>query len=350
MRAIPSRSTMPIMECIYIQSQNDKITFTSNDGEMAIETEVRGGIVKEGHVAIEAKIFSEIIRRLSDDEVTITVADNYMVTIDCGRAHFNIPGKDGEDFTGIPEVARNNYVGISQFSLKEIIRQTIFSISESDNNHMMAGELMEISGNKMQMTSLDGYRVSIRRIELKDNYPDNKVIIPGKTLNDVCKILSGGVEDEVLIFFTQNNIVFEFDETTVVSRLIEGEYFKVSSFTTSDYETKVTVNKKDLMGCIDRSSLLIKESDMKPLIMTVNDSNMQLLLKSAMGTLNEEIDVAKTGKDIMIGFKPAYLADVLRVIDEDEVTIYMQSTMRPAYIKDEADSYFYLILPLNFTV
>ena len=350
MKAVPSKTTMPIMECIYIQAEGDKITFTSNDGEMAIQTTLEGRVEKSGHVAVEAKKFFEMIRSMPDDDIYITVGEDYGVSIDCGRAHFSISGKEGEDFSGIPAVAKSNYVSLSQFSLKEIIRQTIFSISETENNHMMAGECMEIIGNRMQLSSLDGYRVSIRKILLSDNYGDNKVIIAGKALSDICKIISGGVDDEILLFFTKNYIMFEFDDTIVVSRLIEGEYFKLSAMIQKDYETKVTVNKRDLLGCIERSQVLVKESDIKPIIMNIEDGKMSILLKSSMGTFNEEIDIEKTGKDLMIGFTPSYLADALKAIDDEEISIYMQNSRRPAYICDDADSYLYYILPLNFNV
>lgn len=350
LKAVPAKTTMTIMQCILINCSAGQISFTANDGELAIETIVDGTIVEPGHVAIEAKIFSEIIRRLPDNDITIDVDDHYSVKITCEKAKFDISGKEGDDFTGIPMIVRDRYISISQFNLKEIIRQTIFSISDSDNNHMMAGELFEIKGDRLQIASLDGHRISIRRLELKDTYEDNKVIIPGKTLNEISKILTGGVDDEVLIYFTKNHILFEFEKTTVVSRLIEGEYFKINNMISADYETKIVINKRELVGCIDRATLLIRENDKKPLIMNITDDTMELKLMSAIGSLREDIAVTKTGKDIMIGFNPVYLSDALRVIDDEEVTLYMVNPKAPCFIKDENESYIYLILPVNFNI
>lgn len=350
LKAIPAKTTMTIMQCILINCSAGQISFTSNDGELAIETIVEGTIVDPGHVAVEAKIFSEIVRRLPDNDVTIEVDDLYSVKITCEKAKFDISGKEGDDFTGLPSIVKDHYISISQFNLKEIIRQTIFSISDSDNNHMMAGELFEIKGDRLQIASLDGHRISIRRLELKDTYEDNKVIIPGKTLNEISKILSGGMEDEVLIYFSKNHILFEFEKTIVVSRLIEGEYFKINNMISADYETKVVINKRELMGCIDRATLLVKENDKKPLIMNITDDTMELKLMSAIGSLREDIEITKTGKDIMIGFNPVYLMDALRVIDDEEVTLYMVNPKAPCFIKDENESYIYLILPVNFNI
>ena len=198
------------------------------------------------------------------------------------------------------------------------------------------------------MVSLDGHRISIRKIELKDSYSDKKVVVPGKSLQEISKILSGETEDEVHIFFTSNHIVFEFDTTTVVSRLIEGEYFKINQMLSSDYETKFVINKKELLSCIDRATLLVKEGDKKPIIFTITDGNMEIRINSQLGSMKEEIDIEKEGKDIMIGFNPRFLIDALRVIDDENVTVYMVNPKAPCFIRDEEQKFIYLILPVNF--
>ena len=212
----------------------------------------------------------------------------------------------------------------------------------------MTGELFEISGNHLKVVSLDGHRVSIRNLELKENYEDRKVIVPGKTLIEVSKILSGELDALVNLFFTKNHIVFEFDDTTVVSRLIEGEYFRIDQMLSSDYETKVKVNKKEFLNCIDRATLLIRESDKKPIIIQIGDGEMRLKLTSGVGSMNEEIVIEKEGKDILIGFNPKFLIDALRVIDDEMVTLYLVNSKAPCFIRDEKESYIYLVLPVNF--
>ena len=238
---------------------------------------------------------------------------------------------------------------VSQFSLREVIKQTIFSISDNESNKMMTGELFEINGNHLKVVSLDGHRVSIRNLELKEEYEPRKVIVPGKTLIEVSKILSGELDALVNLFFTKNHIVFEFDETTVVSRLIEGEYFRIEQMLSSDYETKVKVNKKELLNCIDRATLLIRESDKKPIIVQISDGEMRLKLTSGVGSMNEEIVIEKEGKDILIGFNPKFLIDALRVIDDEMVTLYLVNPKAPCFIRDEKGTYIYLILPVNFS-
>ena len=347
-KAVPTRTTMAILECLLIDASANEIKLTANDMELGIETKIEGEIAERGVIALDAKIFSEIVRKLPDSDVTIETDASFKTTITCEKAKFNIVGKSGDDFSYIPYIERNEPIIMSQFTLKEVIRQTIFSIADNDNNKLMTGELFEIEENDLKVVSLDGHRISIRNIELKNNYSHKKVVVPGKTLQEVSKILPGSAEDEVSIFLTDNHIVFEFENTTVVSRLIEGEYFKIEQMLSSDYETKVKINKRELLDCIDRATLLVKEGDKKPIIMNITDDSMELKINSFIGSMNEDIDIAKEGKDILIGFNPKFFIDALRVIDEEEVTLYMVNPKAPCFIKDDEGTFIYLILPVNF--
>lgn len=349
-KAVPSKTTMPILECILIDASKGEIKFTTNDMELGIETIVKGDIVEKGIIALEAKLFSEIIRKLPDSDITISTDARCQALITCENSQFNISGREGDDYPYIPFVEKDHSISISQFTLKEVIRQTIFSIAQNENNKMMTGELFEITDNMLKVVSLDGHRISIRKIELKESYEHRKVVVPGKTLIEISKILSGETDDIVNIYFTKNHILFEFDDTIAVSRLIEGDYFRIDQMLSSDYETKITINKKELFNCIDRATLLIKESDKKPIIIGIDDKNMELKMNSQIGSMNEHIEIEKEGKDILIGFNPRFLIDALRVIDDETIQIYLVNSKAPCFIKDENESYIYLILPVNFNV
>ena len=347
-KAVPSKTTMPILECILIDATTDIIRLTANDMELGIQTDIEGEILERGMIAIDAKILSEIVRKLPDNDVVIETNDTLQTTIVCEKAKFDISGKPGEEFSYLPVIEKEDSIEISQFTLKEVIRQTIFSIADTESNKLMTGELFEIKDSMLRVVSLDGHRISIRKIELKDQVNDKKLVVPGKTLIEVSKILSGELESQVYISYTNNHIVFEFDNTIVVSRLIEGEYFKIDQMLSSDYDTKVKINKKELLSCIDRATLLVKEGDKKPIIINIGDEVMELKIKSQIGSMNEEIVINKEGKDLLIGFNPKFLIDALRVIDEEEVTLYLMNAKAPCFIKDDNESYIYLILPVNF--
>ncbi len=348
-KAVPSKTTMSILECILIDSTKGNIKLTANDMELGIETIIEGEIIEKGIVALDAKIFLEIVRKLPDNDITIETDNNLKTVINCEKSQFTIIGKSGDDFSYLPIVEKNNPVIVSQFTLKEVIRQTIFSISDNDTNKMMSGELFEINNDELKVVSLDGHRISIRKIKMKNSYSTSKVVIPGKTLSEVNKILTGDADKDVNIYFTDKHIIFEFDNTTVVSRLIEGEYFKIDQMLSNDYETKVKINKRLLLDCIDRATLLVKEGDKKPIIMNIANTTMELKINSTVGSMNEDIDIDKNGKDLMIGFNPKFLIDALRVIEDEEINMYLVNPKAPCFIRDDENNYIYLILPVNFT-
>ena len=350
MKAIPGKTTMMILECVVIEVKDNQIKLIANDLQLGIETLIDGEIKQEGSVAVGAKVFFEIIRKLPSDNVSITVDEDYHMNISCGKAKFNIMAKATDEFPYLPNIVKDKNVNISQFTLKDIIRQTVFSISDNENAKVMTGELFEIHDSELKVVSLDGHRISIRKVKLNQSYDDVSVIIPGKTLIEISKIINGGMDDEVSIFFTDKHVLFEFEDTIVLSRLIEGEYYKIDKMLSTDYETKVTVNKREMLECIDRSTLLLKESDKKPVIIDVQDDYMKFAMNSAIGSMDEDIDASKEGKDILIGFNPRFLMDALRVIDEDEITMYMINPKAPCFIRDQEETYIYLILPVNFNV
>ena len=348
MKAVPVRTTMTILECILIDAKSNIITFTANDMELGIETQVTGLIQERGMVALDAKIFSEIIRKLPDNDVTISTDERMNTTIVCEKAKFCIMGKEGDDFSRLPFIEKNESIVLSQFSLKEIIRQTLFSAAQNDTNKVITGELFEIRNNHLRVVALDGHRISIRTIEMKEDYPDQKVIVPGKTLSEISKILSGETQDLVHIYITTNHMMFEFDQTVVVSRLIEGSYFRVDQMISGDYETKVRMNRRELIESLDRSILLVNENDKKPIILNMENDVMDISISSQMGSLNEKIDIEMEGKTLKIGFNPKFIMDALRVIDDERIDLYFINSKAPCVIRDSESSYVYLILPVNF--
>lgn len=346
-KAVSTKSTMSNLQCILIEASLNDVKLIANDIDLGIETIIEGEVKEPGRVALDAKLFSEIIRKLPDSDVLIETNANSQASIRCERSNFNIPGTSGEDFNYLPEVQKEKHITLSQFSLKEIIRQTIFSISDQENTKIMTGELFEVNGDQLKVVSLDGHRISIRRITLKESFDSFKVIIPGKTLIEVSKILNGGTEDDVDVYVTDKHILFEYDNTKVVSRLLEGEFYKIDQMLSNDYETKFKVNKKEFTNCIDRASLFIKESDKKPIILNIENSSIYMRINTAMGSMNEELEIKKEGKDLKIGFNPKFLMDALRVIDDEEISIYMMNAKSPCFIRNEDNSYIYLILPVS---
>jgi DNA polymerase-3 subunit beta len=315
--------------------------------ELGIQTVAQGVILERGMIAVDAQIFSNIIRKLPDNDVSIETSGE-KVMINCENSKFTILGRDGNDFEFLPEIDRSVGIRLSQFTLRDMIVKTIFSISSNESNGMMTGELMEIVDHHIRTVALDGHRIAMRKAELKDLYDDRKVIIPGKTLNEISKILSGDTEKMADIFFTDKHVLFTFDDTIVVSRLIEGEYYKIDKMLSSNYKTRVICRRKELLDCLDRATLLVKEEDKKPVIVMIREDEMELRINTTLGSMDEVVAIRREGEDLNIGFNPKFLIDALRSIDEEEVTMYLVSPKAPCFIRDAEDMYCYLILPVNF--
>ena len=314
-KAVPSKTTMSILECILIDASGNEIRLIANDMELGIETIVPGLIIDRGIIAVDAQIFSNIVRKLPDNDVVI-VTEGEKIMITCEKAKFTILGKDGTDFAYLPEIEKKSEVKISQYMLRDLINRTIFSISGNESSGMMTGELMEIRDNRLRMVALDGHRIAIRNVELMNSYEDRKVIVPGKTLGEISKILSG--------------------------------YYRIDKMLSSSYQTRVTVQRKELLSCIDRATLLVKEEDKKPVIIMISDDSMELKINTTLGSMDEVIEITKDGVDMNIGFNPKFLIDALRAIESEEITLYLVSPKAPCFIRDTEDVYCYLILPVNF--
>lgn len=350
LKAIPSKTTSPIMECILFDADTKNIRLIANDEELGIETLVDGSIIEKGKIAIDAKLIYDIVRKIgeSDDDIHIQADAHNNVVISSNESVFHISGRDGDEFNALPYIEKDSYISISQFTLKEVIRQTIFSVSNNDSNKMMTGELIEVNEDNLKFVTLDGHRISIRNIKMKDSYPNVKAIVPSKTLNDISRIIGADNEKEVLIYFSKNHILFEFDETKVVSRLIDGEYFKIEHMISSDYETKISLKKSRFLNAIEQATILIRENEHKPIILDIKDGSLELKVKSSFGTMDASLDIDKTGKDLMIAFNPKFLIDALKVIDDEVIDIYMTNAKSPCFIRNQSNAYIYLILPVNF--
>lgn len=348
LKAVSSRTTLPILQCILLQATNDELKLISNDLELGIESQVKASIKEKGSIALEARIFSEIVKRLPDSEVIITVDENHLTTIECEKSKFNISGHPGSEFIQLPQIEKNNSFTVSQGIFKEMIRQTIFSIAIEEIRPIFTGELLEVKDDKFNIVSVDGYRVSIRETVLENQTKDFKVVVPGKTLNEINKILSSFEDELMTIYYTDKHILFELEDSIVVSRLLEGDFPKYDQIFSKDYEIIATIDRKNLIQSLERAALITRENKKNPIKIEIKDQTMLITSNTEIGNVREELDIKKEGKEIEIAFNPKYLIDALKVIDDDLVNLQFTNSLNPCIIrKIDGDDYKYLILPIR---
>lgn len=346
LKAVPAKPTQPILENILIEA-TDSICLMGNDLEPGITMEIDGDVVEKGEITVNAKILSDVVRRMPDDDVILETKEEKEVVIRCKKVKYNLPMQSGTEYPRIPQVEKGNRVWISEFDLKEAIRQTIFSVSNNDSNKIMTGELFEIDGKNMKIVSLDGHRIAVRNLRMEKNYTAKKVVVPGKTLAEIGKIISNDPERMIGLLFTDNHVMFEMEKIIAVSRLIEGEYFKIDSFMNMKYQTKIMIDKKDLQECISRAGILQKRDENKPVVMDIKKGSMELKVATPLGSMDENLPIQVEGKELKIGFNPRFLLDMLRAIDDEQIDVYLNNDKMPCVVRDKESSYLYVILPVN---
>lgn len=346
-RSVPTRCTISIFECILIKADDRGLTITANDLETVIETRVDADVMADGLIAVDAKLFNEIIRKMPDRDITFTSDEKFNVKLRAGKSSFSIAGRDGNEFSGIPDVDdTNNAITIPQGFLRDIIQSTIFATNPSDSNRMMGSEYFEVKDGVFSVTALDGHRIARRRAKTTVSNPV-KAIIPCKALSDISRLLSSD-DDTIDISVSNNHAVFEFGETIMVARLVGGTYFDTDRMTSYDSFITVTADRNHLISVMERALLFTKEGNTKPVIWDITDNEIQFSIRSNVGDMNETMDVEKNGEDLSIGFNPKFMLDALRAIPDDVVTLHMISGKAPCFIRDEDDTYLYLVLPVTF--
>lgn len=357
-RAVSSKTGLAILECCLLTvMKGDGFKLTANNMEMAIETKpIEADVLEEGAVALDSKVFFDIVRRLPGNSVEIVSDSKNLTTIRSDKSEFKILGMNAAEFPATPELDEDGVLQ-SRYTLpaaefKNMIRQTIFSVSLDNSKPTLCGELLEIEGGVVKMVSLDGIRVSLRQYDLgrkDENENIIKVIIPGKTLGEISKILPAEPEATVSFSATDKHILFDLENAVVVSRLLEGEFFNYENMFLKETETKVTVDRAEFLECIERASLVSRDAK-KGIKLKFEDGRIIITCNTEIGASYEEILAEQDGLGLEIGFNPRYIADVLKVLEQERVVLGFVSTsaMSPCIIKvEDSSDYQYLVLPVR---
>ena len=345
-KAITGKSTMPVLEGIYIKATKKEITLIGSDMDVSIETVVEANVIEEGTVVIDSKIFGEIIRKLPNSQVRIERIENDTLQISCEKSVFNVVYMNADEFPSLPQIDEEKQIQIPQNILKNMIKSTSFAVALDETRPILQGILFEMKNRKLNLVALDGYRLAIKTEYLDSDF-DIEVVIPGKTLNEVSKILDD-VETIVNITFSNNHILFNLNKTRIISRLLDGKFVNYNSLLPQEHKLLVEVNKQDLQNGIERASLMAKDGNSNLIKLEVQQDNLVITSNSQLGKVREEVGIIMQGEGIQIAFNSRYLLDVLKNMEEDIVVLEMTSSVTPCIIKaKETDSYRYLVLPVR---
>ncbi|WP_087973942.1 DNA polymerase III subunit beta [Oceanobacillus rekensis] len=359
MKAISSRTVIPILTGMKIEAKQHGITLTGSDSDISIESyipaEEDGNIhveqIEEGTIVLQAKYFPDIVRKLPEKTVEIEVDSNLKVTIRSGKAEFNLNGLDADEYPHLPDLQTENSFEMPIDLLKNMIKQTVFAVSTMETRPILTGVNLKLATNVLSFTATDSHRLAKREIPIADATIEfQQVVVPGKSLNELYKILDD-TEEKVEISVTNNQILFRTKYLNFLSRLLDGNYPETSRLIPEQSKTKIQVKTKELLHTIDRASLLAKEERNNVVKLTTQgDTIIEISSNSPeVGNVVEEIAVdVIEGEELKISFSSKYMIDALKAIEYDDVIIEFTGAMRPFIIRPlNENSILQLILPVR---
>lgn len=350
-KGVASKTTMPILEGILIQTNDNEIKLTTYDLEIGIEYIMECEVKEQGSTVVNAIMFSEIIKKLPDTEISISLNENNLLEIECEGALYKLTTMNPEEFPELPKIEIENSIDLEQNMLKNMIRKTIFAVSTEENRPIFTGCLFEVENNKLNVVAVDGFRLALRSIYLPTKVNDFKAVIPGKTLNEINKILSDSF-DHIKIGISKNQALFEMENCKIVTRILDGEFLNYKSVIPNNWETRIRVNKNSLQNSFERISLIsassIEKEKKYPVKVSVDIGKITISCTNQTGEAKEEIFISTEGKNIEAGFNPKYFLDSLKAIEEEDVFVEFGTNISPCLVKSvENNEYVYMILPIR---
>ena len=352
-RAVPTRTTMPILEGILIQTNKDQIKLTSYDLELGIEYNMECNVIEEGNTVVNSIMFSEIIRKLPDTDINIELNESSLLVIECEGSLYKLATMNPDEFPELPKIVVENSIETDQTILKNMIRKTIFAVSMEENRPIFTGCLFEVIDNSLNVVAIDGFRMGWVSNPLGETNNDFKAVIPGKTLNEVNKIILDSF-DPIKIGVSKNQAIFEMENCKIVTRLLDGEFLNYASVIPTTWETRMRVNKQALQNCFERISLIsassIEKEKKYPVKISIEIGKVVISCTNQTGDAKEEIFTQTEGRDLEIGVNPKYFLDALKAIADEEVYISFGSNISPCVIKpieETTKDYTYMILPIR---
>lgn len=348
-KAVSSKTTMPILKGILVETANNKLKLTGNDLELGIETIIDSQVIRDGAVVIDSRLFGEIVRKLPDSYIEIDCDEKSNVVIKCEHSEFKIMGYSQTEYPQLPDVDDNFNYEINANCLKNMIRQTVFAISQDETKPLLMGELIEIDGADISVVALDGYRLAIKKAGIENNIGNINVIVPGKTLSEINRIVSGE-EKNIKMAFTQKHALFSIENIRIITRLLEGEFINYKQIIPKESRIKVTVNTKNLQNSIERASLLAREGKNNLIKFSITDGLMIITSNSEVGNVYEELPINLEGGNIEIAFNSRYMLEALKVMECDSIVMNFDTNLSPCTINPQEDAgYTYMILPVRIS-
>lgn len=347
-KATANKTTNPILEGIKLRASEDSLTLSATDLEISIEKTIPADVKIEGEAVVPGKFFADFIKKLSNEQIELTLTDKNSVKIKYTDSEGYIQCMNADEFPEIKGLVDPETIVMKKDDLKDLINNTIFSVAIDDARPILKGCLFEISNNKITSVALDGYRLAMSKKSIQSTTAEFSCIVPARTLSEISKVLEGGDAENVEMLIQKNYLLVNVNNTKVITRLLDGEFINYKQVIPQSITSTVTINKKQLEFGLDRASLLARMDKNNLVKFDVKDKLLTMSSASDIGNVTENITISLDGKDITIAFNARYMSECMRNIDDEFIKINFTSSIAPCTITStEHDEYLYLILPVR---
>ncbi len=347
-RAVGSKTPQEILKCFLLKVRDNNFSLVANDLKLYIEaSKIDCLIEEEGEILVDAKMFSEIIRKLPDGDVTIETLEDNFINIECGFTKFKLLGRDATEFPTIPEVSKEKNIKVNAKNFAQMIETTIFSVATEDIKPILTGELIEIEDSIINLVAIDGFRIAHSFAKYSETSEKMSLVVPSRSLIEISKIIVDN-DEEIIVYTTDKHLLIESNNLTIVTRLLDGEFMEYKKLFNESYTSMITVNRSTLLDSLERAVLVARETIKTPVKFSITDNNLTITSTSEKGNSLDEINIDTTGEELDIAFNPRFLIDVLKTLSTDTITMQFTTALSPCIIKGVGDEYKrYLVLPLR---
>lgn len=345
-RAVSTKATIPALEGVLIKAYDGKLNISGYNLEIGITTDIEATIQNEGEIVVSAKLFLDIVRKLPEEIVFIETDDRMITYITCGQVDYQIVGMSSVEYPDLPSFEQTDGITVNEKILRDMIRQTVYAVSENTAKPIYTGSLFEIENGIFKIVAVDGYRMAIRS-ENVDSESNTSFVVPGKTQQEVLKLLNED-EENVEIIIGMRHITFRIKNYRVISRLIEGTFLDYKTTIPKEEKTEVVINTRKIINSVERMSLLNNDRIQSPVRCKFSDDEIKLSCASAVGRANDVISVPVIGESVEIGFNNRYLLDALKNSDTDEIKLVLNGALAPMIVKPvKGDCFLSIVVPMR---
>lgn len=345
-KSLSSKPALPVLEGMYLSATKEGLLLRCSDLSLQIDCIVEADVMEEGAVVLPGRLFSEIIRKLNEETLDIR-QDDRTLFLKAGRSKMNLQCTDANEFPDMFLSGEKHAVSLPQIQFKEMIRQTVFATAQEESKPILTGVLCEVKGHAFNMVALDGFRLALRHTNIQAELQEMEVVVPAKSMLEISRTLSDA-EDPLNIEFSSNHLSIDLGHTKIISRLLDGDFIKYQSILPTQHTSRVRVNRHSLMDSIDRAMLMAREGTNNLIRFSISEGILQILANSAMGRVEEDVEIDLNGENLEIAFNAKYFSDVLKSLTDEEIFLDLNNNVSPCVVRPiQGDAYYYLILPVR---